>query len=169
MRAILLSGVLIALFYAVPAFPQANSPAVKDDSLYSIALFASLKQMDKEWGHIDDSYQGVVRTDYHHVTVEKAPVITDNLPTQLGEYHVEFLDRSEQIDRIKAQHKGFAILSIFPLQNHGSELEITINVYYLQYQKGKFLMGLSDWSTVHFRYDCDGQRFVVTDVKLGGI
>jgi hypothetical protein len=55
------------------------------------------------------------------------------------------------------------------MQSDGSQLNIHISVYYLTYERHKFLYGLSDWSDVEFRYDCENEKFVVSSVKLGGI
>ena len=160
--------VLLLAVSRIPARPQDRASAA-EDNLYSQALFASLPEMEKSWGQIDDSYQGVVRTDYRHMRVEKAPGITDGLPNKVGDFSVEFLDRQEEVARYKRQRKGFSILGISPMQNHGAELEITISVYYVRFAKGRLLSGLSDWSTVTFHYDPEAQKFVIASVKLGGI
>jgi hypothetical protein len=55
------------------------------------------------------------------------------------------------------------------MQSDGARLRIVISVYYLSYKKHKLLLGLSDWSEVEFRYDCEKQKYIVSSVKLGGI
>jgi hypothetical protein len=126
--------------------------------------------MEKSYGHMDDSNGGSrIRTDYRHVLVEKDPEITEGLPSQQGDYRVEYLDGQEQMDRYKKLRKEFAILRIRPMQSDGSVLEIEVSVSYLTYEKHKFLHAVSDWSDVEFRYDCENQKFVVSSVKLGGI
>jgi len=125
--------------------------------------------MEKSWGHIDDSYLGGIRTDYRHVPVEKDPEITNGLPSQQGDYRVEYLDRREQFDRLRKLRKGFAVLRIHPMQSDGSLLKILVSVSYLTYEKHRFMYAVSDWSDVEFRYDCERQKFVVSSVKLGGV
>lgn len=126
--------------------------------------------MDKSWGHIDDSDGGSrIHTDYHRMLVQKDNEITDGLPSQLGDYRVEYLDYREQIDRYKKLRKEFSILKIGSMQSDGARLRIVISVYYLSYKKHKLLLGLSDWSEVEFRYDCEKQKYIVSSVKLGGI
>jgi len=142
----------------------------KDGSLYSTALFASLAEMEKSWGHIDDSNGGEnVRTDYHHMLVKKDPEITNGVSSQLGAYRVEFLDNPELIAKYRKLRKAFAVLEIHPAQNVGAELKIEVSVSYFSYRKGKAAFALSDWSDVNFRYDCEKQAFLVSAVDLGGI
>ena len=172
MRAIKRSTALsvILFFCAVNGFPREPQIPSKKDNLYSAALFASLSEMEKSWGHIDDSDGGrTIRTDYRHVLVEKDPEITDGLPSERGDYRVEYLDRREQMDNYNRVRKEFAILRIHPMQSDGSSLKIQVSVSYFTYQKHKIMLAVSDWSDVEFRYDCENQEFVVSGVKLGGI
>jgi len=135
-----------------------------------MALIASMTEMEKSSGHIDDSDGGRgIRTDYHHMVVEMDPEITNNLPSEFGDYRVEYLDRQARIDRYKKLRKQFSILRIHPMKNEGSRLKISITVSYFRYEKGRSIFALSDWSNVEFRYDCAKQDYVIAEVKLGGI
>lgn len=160
----------VLLLCAPSGFPQERPIPAKDDNLYSAALFASLSEMEKSWGQIDDSDgSSRIRTDYRHALVEKDPEITDRLPVEIGNYRVQLLDRREQIDKYKKLRKEFAILRIHPMQSDGSQLKIQVSVSYLTYKKHKLWLAISDWSDVEFRYDCKSQKFVVSSVTLGGI
>ncbi len=55
------------------------------------------------------------------------------------------------------------------MQSDGSRLKIQITVSSLTYEKHKFLLGISDWSDIAFRYDCQNEEFVVYSVRLGSI
>jgi hypothetical protein len=160
---------MFLLLYVVSGRSQQSDKPSIEENLYSKALFASVAAMDKSWSYIDDSYMGGVRTDYHHMRVEKRPGITDDLPAEVGDYQVEYLDIQGQIDKYKKLGKGFSILGIAPIQTHGTNLKIFVTVYYVRYAKGRLISGISDWSEVTFRYDCEKQNFVMTDLKLGGI
>jgi len=46
--------------------------------------------MEKSFGHIDDSHLGI-RTNYHHMLVEKNPGITNDLPEQFAASDVSAL------------------------------------------------------------------------------
>ena len=78
MRSLLLGS--IPLIWVASALPQASIPSEKEDDLYAIALAASVREMQKSWGEIDDSDKGRIRTDYHHLLVRKNPEITDDRP-----------------------------------------------------------------------------------------
>lgn len=155
-------------FVTVFVCAQSSPSETNDTNLYSVALKTSILQMEKDWGHIDDSSSGV-RTDYRHMIVQKAPSITEGLPTEFENHFVEYLDYQALVDRYRKLGKPFAVLEIHPMQNEGKTLKISVVVYWTSYKKGRFLRGVSDWSDVEFQYDCDKQQFVVSSVKLGGI
>lgn len=162
--------VLVALLrgFLVPA--QEGGPPGKQENLYSLALAASVIQMEKEWGYIDDGNHGSrMRTDYRHVRVRKNPAITDDLPADFGDRHAEYLDDQSLIERYKTQRKEFAVLEVHPMRNVGSELKIQISVSWVSLQKGRLILAFSDWSDVEFRYDCEKQAFAISTVTLGGI
>jgi hypothetical protein len=159
---------LIPLFCAV-CFSQSDKTSIKEDNLYSTALFASIVKMDKSWGNIDDSFGGKIRTNYHQMIVEDDPEITGGLPSQVGDYRVEYLDTQALIRRYKKLGKSFSILTLHAIRNEGSLLRITVSVYDFSYEKKKLIFAISDWSDVEFRYDCEKQSYIISDVKLGGI
>lgn len=161
--------ILSVLFGFCPALAQEGSNHTNKDSLYAVALFASLREMQKSWGYIDDNDSNTLRMDYRHMFVESDPRITDGLPSEDGEYRVEYLDMQAQKDRCQKLKKHFAILTIEPMRSDGSVLEIQVSVSHLSYMRHRLTYGFSDWSDVHFRYDCKSQRFVVSTVELGGI
>ena len=163
-------GVATALCLPLCLFGQDQSPSgKKEDSPYSKALFASIAEMDKQWSRYSRGDDETEPTDYHHMLVEADPAITDDLPAEFGGYRVEFLDSKGQISHYEKLRKEFAILKIFPMKTEGVELKIGINVYYFSYKKRRLMYGLSDWSMVEFKFDCDKQMFVISAVKLGGI
>jgi hypothetical protein len=161
---------LTSILFGSVALPQEGLPQPKDDNLYSVALFSSLAEMQKSWGHIDDSKAlNQVPTDYHHMPVEEAFGITDQLPSDHDGFHVEYLDIRAQIARCREVRKSFAIVRIHPMQYNGARLKVFISVSWLTFRKSKLAYGYSDWSDVEFRYDCEKKTFVLASVKLGGI
>ncbi len=158
------------LFITAFASAQANQIEATKDNLYSIALKTSILQMEKEWGHIDDTVLGEnVRTDYRHMIVEKDPLITEGLPTEFENHFVEYLDKEGLARRYSKSGKPFAALAIHPIRNEGKTLKIAVLIYWITYKKRRLEFALSDWSNVEFQYDCEKQQFVVSSVKLGGI
>jgi hypothetical protein len=156
-------------FYALSAFGQVSNAPAKENNLYSMALFASLKEMDKSWGYIQDSYGNREQTNYHHMLIFKNSEITDNLPTRSGDYQVEYLDIQAMIDRYKSIRKEFAVVEIHPIYNEGARLRIQISVSWFMYRKKRMNLAFSDWSDVEFLYDCEKHTYIISSVKLGGI
>ena len=161
-------SVAVVFLSAYAAFPQESASPPKEENLYFKALSASILEMEKSWGHQDNSALGV-RTDYHHMLVERDLTITKDLPEQFGDHRVEYLETQDVIAKCKQLRKPFAILKIFPMKNEGPRLKITINVYWASYKKGHLELGLSDSSEVELNYNCEKQSFIISKVKLGGI
>jgi hypothetical protein len=168
MRTVQLAAVIVLVTVFAPA--QSNQSETHADNLYALALKTTILQMEKEYGHIDDTVLGErTRTDYRHMIVEEDPLITKGLPTDLENHFVEYLDSQALVERYKKSGKSYAALVIQPMQNEGKTLKIAVVVYWISYKKGHLQLGLSDWSKVEFHYDCDKQQFIVSSVKLGGI
>lgn len=163
-----LLSVVVVFLSAHAAFPQKSTAPPKEDSLYFKALSASIIEMEKSYGHQDNSDLGV-RTDYHHMLVERDLTITEDLPEQFGDYRVDYLEVQDVVAKCKLLRKPFAILKIFPIKNEGPRLKITINVYWASYKKGRLELALSDWSEVELRYEHETESFAISKVKLGGI
>ena len=114
--------VLVGLVWSCFAFAQESGQTGEQDNLYSVALAASVTQMEKEWGYIDDGDRGSrIRTDYRHVRVRKNPVITDDLPSDFGDYHAQYLDDQSLIEKYTTLRKDFSVFEIHPMRNVGSE------------------------------------------------
>jgi hypothetical protein len=168
MKSIQLAAAIILTSVFAPA--QSNQSETHWDSLYAVALKASILQMEKEYGHMDDTVL-VERTltDYRHMVVEEDPLITKGLPTEFENHFVAYLDSQALVQRYRKSGKSYAALVIQPMQNEGRILKIGVVVYWINYKKGRLRLELSDWSNVEFHYDCDKQQFIVSSVKLGGI
>ena len=159
---------LIATLWGVSAFSQ-EAPDSKD-RLYSMALAAAADQMHKQWGYIDDSDRGSrIRTDYHHLIVRKNPEITDDLPSQSDEFHFEYLDDAELLARFNKSRKQFSFLEVHPIHDRSSILKVHIAQNWVESRRGRLIIAISDWADIEFRYDCQEQAFMISDVKLGGI
>ena len=159
----------LALACSFSAGGQDQGQPEKANSLYAKALFASLSEMDKQWSRYSKGDETTARTDYHHMFVEADPQITSLLPSESASYRVEYLDSKGQVARYKQLGKEFPLLKIHPMHDEGDHLKITVSVYYFSYKKRHATYGLSDWSDVEMRFDCEKQQFVISSVKLGGI
>ena len=145
------------LLFCSSVLSQSNTPPA-DINLYSLAMSASLDKMEKSWG-----------AEYRNMIVESTFELTDDLPTQFGEHRVEYLGYQELADRYKKLRKEFNVLHIHPMKIEDGKLKIGITVHSFSYKKGRYYYGLSDWSKVFFRFDCEKKEFVIDEVKLGGI
>ena len=165
----LVSAIVIFVISAPTAISQAT-PFLARDNLYSLALQASILQMEKEWGHLGHgALEEGIPTDYRHMIVQKNPIITEGLPTAFENHSIEYLDDQELVDHYRKLNNSFEILKIGPMRNEGTVLKIVISTYWFSYKKRRLLFGYSDWSDVEFRYDCEHDAFVINSVKLGGI
>jgi hypothetical protein len=168
-RRVLVLAIVSFVISAHTAVSQTAAPPAKDD-MYSLALQASILQMEREWGHLGHSaLEEGVPTDYRHMLVWKDPIITDGLPTSFENHSIEYLDDQELIDRYRKLNNSFLVLKIAPIRNQGSVLKIVISTYWFSYQKHRLQFAYSEWSDVEFRYDCKQGAFGITSVKLGGI
>jgi hypothetical protein len=159
---------LIAVFCTGQAVSQVKDDGKKDD-LYFMALIAGITEMEKSWGHIDGVSSAKLRTDYRNMVVEKNSEITNHLPSEFGDHHLEYLDRQALIAKYKILRREFPILVVQPLSNDAAELKTQITVYWVSYRHRKLNFGLSDWADIQFRYDCGTRAFTISAVKLGGI
>jgi len=160
---------IVSLVFSAPTTIAQAASAPAEDDLYSLALHASILQMEKEWGHLGPSAFEGIPPDYHHMIVQKDPSITDKLPTDFEGHSIEYLDNQGLIDRYRRLNKTFETLRVGPIRNEGAVLRIVVSMYWFSYKKHRLLFGYSDWSDVKFRYDCEHRTFVIASVKLGGI
>jgi hypothetical protein len=166
-RKLLLPAILL---FACTSVTLSQTPPTTNRNLYSTALLSSILQMEKEYAHIDDSVlEDRERTDYRHMLVRKAPVITDGLPLSFEGHAVEYLDSEGLIRRYKKLKKPFAVLEILPLHNDGDRLGVRVVVSWVSVERKRLNLAISDWSDVHFRYDCGKKQFIVDSIKLDGI
>ena len=150
--------------------PAQSDRSGTEDNLYSVALKASILQMEKDYGKMDDTVLGErVRTDYRHMTVQEDPLITKGLPTEFEDHAVEYLGNPALIARCHRLGKPYSTLVIRPMKNEGKLLKSAVVVYWVSYKNNRLQLALSDWSNVEFQYDCDKQQFIMSSVKLEGI
>jgi len=149
---------------------QANKSSNVFGNLYSHALYAGLKTMDKKWGHFKGYHDTTrIQIDYHNIVVEVDPDITDNIPSQLDKTKIEFLDHQALIARSKNLQKDFPVIKIHPIQNNKSILYITLNLYWVSFHNDLLNYALSDWCKVVFSFDCNKHKFIITKTELGAI
>lgn len=168
MRLIILS--FASFFVPIYALSQASDAPRKQDDLYAMALDASITEMQKSWGYIDDGEHGSrIRTDYNHVVIAKKPEITEGMPAAFGIHQAEYLDSRGLVDRYKLLKKEFSVLEIGPIRTDGPYLRIQVSQSWFQAKKKRMTFAFSDWSDVEFQFDREKQAWIISNVKLGGI
>jgi len=167
-RALILS--IVSVFLPInPACGQDDHQSKKEDNLYWMALTASVKEMEKQWGGIDVAGDGRIRIDYRNMLVRRSPEITDGLPTVSGSNRFTFLSDGGLLGRFKSQQKDYAVLEVHPIRNEGQRLRVEVSLSWVSGEKGKLTLGISDWSDVDFAFDCTKHIYVISSLKLGGI
>lgn len=156
------------LVIASSDIPQDTNIPPKQDNLYAAALFASLRQMDKEWGHSNAVPDNSVATDYHHMIVKRSEM-TEKVPDRAGDYQVEVLGPRELVERYRNLGKSFAILVFHPMTNQAAALTVNLKLFWFSHKKTTSSYVFVNSSDVEFRYDCGKQDWVVSKVKLGHI
>jgi len=167
-RVLILS--LVGMLWTInPALAQNDDQSKNENNLYWMALTASVKEMEKQWGSINVDGDERIRTDYRNMPIRQTPVITDSLPTESENYRFTLLGDNGLLERFKAQHKEYAVLEIHPVRNDGPRLRVQVSVSWVGQEQGQLMFAFSDWSNVEFEFDCKKQGFVISTVRLGGI
>jgi hypothetical protein len=148
--------------------PQPSKPA--EDNLYCRALLATMDARYK----LDVEFNARAKekrpaADFRRFILGKYDSITDELPTQYGEYQLEILDRAGLKARFQKLKSEFPILVVYPTSNEGTRLRVHFDLFYISFKHDVLNMGLSEWSNVFFRFDCEKKAYVIDEVQLGGI
>jgi len=151
-------------------FALENTNADNSDNLYGHALFAGIKSMDKEWGHIKDCHDTTrVQINYKNIVLDSDPELTDSIPTSHDNVQVELLDRQGLLERSKSLNKAIPVIRLHPIKNNKSKLLISLTLYWVSYKNSLLHYALSDWCTVTFSFDCRKNKYIVMKTELGGI
>jgi hypothetical protein len=163
-----LLSIAAVLLLASSALGQQKNAEPVENNLYYRALFASLEQMNKQWGKVETA-QSAGTDGFRRMMVERNLYITGGLPAQSGDYRVEYLDPEQLVDRYQKLRKEFPILRASPMVNEGQRVRVSFTLCFFSYVKRRLTYALSDWSDVYFRYDCEKKQFVIDEVVLGGV
>jgi hypothetical protein len=156
---ILLSPTLIA---------QPHPSAALD--IYSEALVQAARQMQREWGDLQDSaLDPRTFSDYRHVLVCRDASVRADFPENDGKRRFEYLDSRELLARRKKASKAFSVLIVNPARLDGTRIKVVVEQRWVDQNHGRIVLAVSDWGAVFFRFDCATREFVFDEVKLGGI
>ena len=105
------------------AFPQ-TAACLK--AIYLRALSACVEKQAQEYKNLGGG------RDYLNRIVEHNIFLTQKLPTQIGEYRIEYLNGDELVAKYKRLRKPFPILSMRPIVNEEGMLRIGLGDYLVQ-------------------------------------
>ncbi len=158
---------LILLFLGVladNALSQTKAASQNEDNLYAVALSACVKKEFEEYGDIASSgrtfFNRIVEYDLH---------LTEKLPTQFGDFKIEYLTGGELLERYKKTRQRLSVFKMFPMRNEGAILKINFSHYYVSVSKKKFLYALEGGCQTEFKYDSQKEKFVLSKVELWGV
>ncbi|MBX2895579.1 MAG: hypothetical protein KF763_09050 [Cyclobacteriaceae bacterium] len=109
--------------------------------------------------------------DEKEIYVEYNNGITDKLPRLVGQRSVTIITWENQKEIYEKNGNKIRHVKIFPARTKDDLIEINITPYFGEY-KGKrkgINLGLSNWVTVQFKFDCDKNKFKYFNTKTGGI
>jgi hypothetical protein len=102
------------------------------------------------------------------VYVEKSDITTENLPEQIDGTRVHYLTGSEIQDKTRKGER-IKLIVIRPVVVKGSALRVVVIDFSVTSKKNNFNYANGGGSTFEFTYNCDVQRFELTNKKQGGI
>ena len=169
-------GKLVLTICVLLVIATAVSAQQKSDSLYARGLQACL---EKEVA----SFSSFLKEDLRDVVVLSDIYLTRNLPDQLGEVRVTYLDDYKLADKFKTlskadREKGIRFQKIFPLSDKDDKLRIAYNTYWFTYSKKggfftrkKIMFGhaLEGGCHAEIGFDPVQKKFVIEKVTLWGI
>jgi len=154
------------LILAVPGLGQDRRPTSID--IYATALIEASNQMRREWGN-QQGWSSQAQPDYEHLLVAKDESVRADYPEMIEGRHFEYLTSAMLLARRKAATKDFPVLIVHPATIEGGRVEVVVFQDWAGIRKGHLTLGISDWASVFFRFDCDKSEFRFDEVKLGGI
>jgi len=134
------------------------------DSLYLIALERYVVQLDSFY----KKYSGDPSI-YDVIYLEHTELI-DSIPKSINGSEIIVL-YSENWKRIYKQNNNHLVhLKIYPIKIEKGKIKITFIPYIGKLEKGKHLtLGLSSWTDVYFKFNCESQTWKYEKTKNGGI
>ena len=157
MKNLILTLVLVTASFVVKAQTQAS------DKIYWMAL-------QKYTTKLATSHPTKVPLDSEKVIYLEKSIYLDSIPPIINGYKIVLITPSNEREIYLNHHKILVHTKISPVRVEEDYLSITITPY-----SGKMLnrrhynLGVSEGSTVYFKYDCDKKEFVFDKIKNWGI
>lgn len=99
--------------------------------------------------------------------------MTENLPTQFGDFQMEYLNDEGLSERYKKTRQRLSVLRIFPMKNEGAILKIGLSHYFVSVperrKRRNYNWELEGRYLAEFKYDSPQAKFVLSKVELWGV
>lgn len=116
-------------------------------------------------------YLDKVQSGPAEIFIETNNGITENLPGRVGNREVTILTWENQKDVYAKNQNKIRHVKIFPASTKGDLIEVNFTPYFGEYRRKKkgYLLNVSDWVIIQFKFDCTDNKFKYWNTKTGGI
>ena len=156
---------LILGLCAFNAFSQSQVALETDSNLYVKALSACYTEQAKTAQNI----QPENRYEFYNRVIEQDNSLTKNLPTQFGEFKIEYLNRKSIADKYKKNKQVFGVRVVNPMHNDGATIRVSFSDFIVSYKKRVYNYGLEGGCIVEFKFDCPLGKFIIAKTDLWGV
>ncbi|WP_183562097.1 hypothetical protein [Mucilaginibacter sp. SP1R1] len=136
----------------------------ESDQIYCTALQQYTLSIDTFYSKYSNNKGAKVK----EIFLQK-PEFVDSIPSIVNGYTIILITSANQRKLYKDHRNRLTHTIMFPLTNKGSELFITITPYRGELKRNNYTLGVSDGTTIYFKFDCEKQTYVVDKVKNWGI
>lgn len=132
---------------------------VDTTSIYSIALKYYNAHLDK------------VKSGTNQIFIENNNGITRELPERIGGRQVIILTWENQRSIYATNDNKIRHVKIFPASVNNDLIEVNFTPYFGEYsrKRNRYLLSVSDWVIIQFKFDCSDNKFKYWNTKTGGI
>lgn len=132
---------------------------VDTTSIYSIALKYYNAHLDK------------VKSGTNQIFIENNDGITEKLPEQIDGRQVIILTWENQRSIYATNDNKIRHVKIFPASVNNDLIEVNFTPYFEEYsrKRNRYLLSVSDWVIIQFKFDCSDNKFKYWNTKTGGI
>lgn len=153
----------ILFFFLATVYANAQKVS-QTDSLYLVALEKYAVEIDSFYTKYSSEPER-----YSTIFIEDNDLIRD-FPDSISGYNVTVLTSDNWKKVYRENKKRLIHLKIFPIKIEDEFISVTLIPYHGELKRRKYLhLGLSDWTKVYFKQDCDSGKWSYVKTENGGI
>ncbi len=138
---------------------EVNAQRRDGDKIYWVALEKYTKELKTGYPSIIEKTIYLQKPDY-----------IDSIPALIGGCNIVLITASNQKKLYREHHNKLINTIIFPATITDSIVSITITPYRGALKGSRhYNLGVSDGTTVYFKYDCEKKQFIYSNTKNWGI